>query len=97
MEEQIQLVINKIIRVALLVNGATKHHIFINFSGHVNIFEVSAHENGWIEGTSPTKKIVARLYHKTADKALDEMLNYLTDLYMSEVQKVLLEGSEINV
>lgn len=37
----------RIMRLALQVNRETKHDVFVNFSGHVNLFTVEVFYDGW--------------------------------------------------
>lgn len=40
----------KIMELGLEVNRREKNTVFIRFSGHCEIFEVSIHSKGWKEG-----------------------------------------------
>ena len=37
----------RIMRLALQVNRETEHDVFVNFSGHVNLFLVDVYYDGW--------------------------------------------------
>lgn len=80
------LLVTKVTRMVLLINNSTAHDLFFYFSGHVNDFELRVYENGWREKTGPTKRMEAN--EANIEDKLNEMLSYLNDLYMKEVQKI---------
>ena len=45
--QKIETCIAEIMRLALRVNRETKHDVFVNFSGHVNLFLVDVYYDGW--------------------------------------------------
>ncbi|WP_113675481.1 hypothetical protein [Vallitalea guaymasensis] len=91
---EIILLIDQITRIALLVNGATDHNVFFQYSGHVNQLSVQVHENGWVENKRYSKGFDVDLNSINANGLLIEVKTYLTDLYMAEVQNILMEGAK---
>ncbi len=81
------LIINQVVRMALLVNGATDHTVFFKFSGHVDSFELKVYENGWKRGGEPDYEFDAN-NHGAKLQVLEAMLTYLSNLYEKEVRKV---------
>ena len=56
MEKDIAEVIGDISRISCLINMQGKHHVFINDSGHVKIFEIRLFSGGWETNANPTLK-----------------------------------------
>lgn len=46
----------RIMRLALQVNRETEHDVFVNFSGHVNLFLVDVYYDGWSMPCKPDFK-----------------------------------------
>ncbi len=88
------LLIDQIMRIALLVNGATNHNVFIQYSGHIDQLSVQVHENGWVENKRYSKGFDIDLNSINANELLIEVKTYLTDLYMVEVENILMEGAK---
>lgn len=81
--------INKIYELALHLNkriedwdsGSTLGPtVFINFSGHVNMFEIRVYKDGWHAGDDCTYKDMCYLEDQTAEASLDNMIQYLEGL-----------------
>lgn len=76
MEELLQ----KIIIKAYEVNKNTKHSVFLNFSGHVNLLSVNYHKNGWKASSDPDYRKEVYLNEKYADIELEQILNDIEKL-----------------
>lgn len=70
--------IEKIIRIALMINQKHVNTVFINFSGHVNWFEVSVFLNGWKEGKNADfEERISLDYDDNIYERLENVSNYL--------------------
>lgn len=70
--------IEKIIRIALMINQKHVNTVFFNFSGHVNWFEVSVFLNGWKEGKNADfEERISLDYDDNIYERLENVSNYL--------------------
>jgi hypothetical protein len=76
--------------LVMKANKVTKHHFFVNFSGHVNSIEVSYLENGYIKDARNNIKLLDLYIDKDENNTLRELLK------CKHVIKALIEGSEDN-
>ena len=72
----------EIMKIALEKNRMDKNTIFINFSGHCDLLNVSVIKDGWKSecGYDYNKNIYLDLNLNEAQKELEEVLNYLKNL-----------------
>ena len=73
----------KIMELGLEVNSREKNTVFIRFSGHCEIFEVSIHSKGWKEGLGADffkDMFLARLSQRETEEKLDEIIEELERL-----------------
>ena len=73
----------KIMELGLEVNSREKNTVFIRFSGHCEIFEVSIHSKGWKEGLGADffkDMFLARLSQRETEEKLDEIIEELEKL-----------------
>ena len=90
------MLVNEIMRIALLINNLSEHDIFTNYSGHVNVFQCRIYENGWSENIDATRDFNARLNGDDGGLSmLTITIDYLKELYMNiDVTKLVQEGAE---
>ncbi len=70
--------IEKIIRIALMINQKHVNTVFFNFSGHVNWFEVFVFLNGWKEGKNADfEERISLDYDDNIYERLENVSNYL--------------------
>lgn len=80
--------INKIYELALQINKYVEDNdsittgptVFINFSGHVNMFEIRVYKDGWSVSAYATYQNRCYLEQQTAEESLDNMIQYLEGL-----------------
>lgn len=77
MEELLQKLILKVYQI----NKNTKHDVFLNFSGHVNTFNVNYHKNGWSEDS---KAIYLALSDNLTCENIERVINELDKLEKGE-------------
>lgn len=77
MEELLQKLILKVYQI----NKNTKHDVFLNFSGHVNTFDVNYHKNGWSEDN---EAINLALCNDLTCKNISRVINELEKLEKGE-------------
>ena len=73
----------KIMELGFEVNRKEKNTVFIRFSGHCEIFEVSIHSKGWKEGLGADffkDMFLARLSQRETEEKLDEIIEELERL-----------------
>ena len=73
----------KIMELGLEVNSREKNTVFIRFSGHCEIFEVSIHSKGWKNGVGADffkDMFLARLSQRETEEKLDEIIEELERL-----------------
>lgn len=73
----------KIMELGLEVNSREKNTLFIRFSGHCEIFEVSIHSKGWKNGVGADffkDMFLARLSQRETEEKLDEIIEELEKL-----------------
>ena len=73
----------KIMELGFEVNRKEKNTVFIRFSGHCELFEVSIHSKGWKNGVGADffkDMILARLAQRESEDKLDEMIEELERL-----------------
>ena len=73
----------KIMELGLEVNSREKNTVFIRFSEHCEIFEVSIHSKGWKEGLGADffkDMFLARLSQRETEEKLDEIIEELERL-----------------
>jgi len=73
----------KIMELGFEVNRKEKNTVFIRFSGHCELFEVSIHSKGWKNGVGADffKDIfLARLSQRETEEKLDEIIEELERL-----------------
>ena len=73
----------KIMELGLEVNSKKKNTVFIRFSGHCEIFEVSIHSKGWKNGVGADffkDMFLARLSQRETEEKLDEIIEELERL-----------------
>ena len=80
--------IRKIYELTLQINKYLEYNadyttgptVFINFSGHINMFEIRVYKDGWHAGDECTYKDMCYLEDQTAEASLDRMIQYLEGL-----------------
>ena len=77
MEELLQKLILKVYQI----NKNTKHDVFLNFSGHVNTFDVYYRKNGWSEDN---KVIYLAISDKLTCDNISRVINKLEKLEKGE-------------
>ena len=73
----------KIMELGLEVNSREKNTVFIRFSGHCELFEVSIHSKGWKNGVGADffkDMFLARLSQRETEEKLDEIIKELERL-----------------
>ena len=73
----------KIMELGFEVNRKEKNTVFIRFSGHCEIFEVSIHSKGWKNGVGADffkDMFLARLSQRETEEKLDEIIEELERL-----------------
>lgn len=73
----------KIMELGLEVNSREKNTVFIRFSGHCELFEVSIHSKGWKNGVGADffkDMFLARLSQRETEEKLDEIIEELEKL-----------------
>lgn len=73
----------KIMELGFEVNRKEKNTVFIRFSGHCELFEVSIHSKGWKNGVGADffkDMFLARLSQKETEEKLDEIIKELERL-----------------
>ena len=83
LNKKIREKILKIMELGLEVNGKEKNTVFIRFSGHCEIFEVSIHSKGWKNGVGADffkDMFLARLSQRETEEKLDEIIEELERL-----------------
>lgn len=73
----------KIMELGLQVNSKEKNTVFIRFSGHCELFEVSIHSKGWKNGVGADffkDMFLARLSQRETEEKLDEIIEELERL-----------------
>ena len=73
----------KIMELGLQVNSKEKNTVFIRFSGHCELFEVSIHSKGWKNGVGADffkDMFLARLSQRETEEKLDEIIKELERL-----------------
>ena len=73
----------KIMELGLEVNSQEKNTVFIRFSGHCELFEVSIHSKGWKNGVGADffkDMFLARLSQRETEEKLDEIIEELEKL-----------------
>ena len=73
----------KIMELGFEVNRKEKNTVFIRFSGHCELFEVSIHSKGWKNGVGADffkDMFLARLSQKETEEKLDEISKELERL-----------------
>lgn len=88
--------VEQIMRLGLLVNGATDNDVFIRYSGHIDALRVTVYKAGWKEGAE-NKEFEVYLDMENSNMALSSVKEYLADLYMAEVQNVMSAASIIAI
>ncbi|EEO40006.1 hypothetical protein FSCG_00719 [Fusobacterium vincentii 4_1_13] len=73
----------KIVELGFEVNRKEKNTVFIRFSGHCELFEVSIHSKGWKNGVGADffkDMFLARLSQRETEEKLDEIIEELEKL-----------------
>ena len=73
----------KIMELGFEVNRKEKNTVFIRFSGHCELFEVSIHSKGWKNGVGADffkDMFLARLSQRETVEKLDEIIEELEKL-----------------
>ena len=73
----------KIMELGFEVNRKEKNIVFIRFSGHCELFEVSIHSKGWKNGVGADffkDMFLARLSQRETEEKLDEIIEELEKL-----------------
>jgi hypothetical protein len=73
----------KIMELGFEVNRKEKNTVFIRFSGHCELFEVSIHSKGWKNGVGADffkDMFLARLSQRETEEKLDEIIEELERL-----------------
>lgn len=73
----------KIMELGFEVNRKEKNTVFIRFSGHCELFEVSIHSKGWKNGVGADffkDMFLARLSQRETEEKLDEIIKELERL-----------------
>ena len=76
MEDLLQELILKVYRL----NKTTKHHLFLNYSGHVDLIDVYYYKDGWTEEKNSTYFVPISLDRETAEAEIKELLKKLDEL-----------------
>lgn len=63
--------IRQIVSLALRVNRETKHHVFVEYSGHVNLIQVTVYEGGWVSGKNSTYQL--KIWMNSEDFCLSKL------------------------
>lgn len=83
LNKKIREKILKIMELGLEVNSKEKNTVFIRFSGHCELFEVSIHSKGWKNGVGADffkDMFLARLSQRETEEKLDEIIEELERL-----------------
>ena len=83
LNKEIREKILKIMELGLEVNSREKNTVFIRFSGHCELFEVSIHSKGWKNGVGADffkDMFLARLSQRETEEKLDEIIEELERL-----------------
>ena len=83
LNKEIREKILKIMELGLQVNSKEKNTVFIRFSGHCELFEVSIHSKGWKNGVGADffkDMFLARLSQRETEEKLDEIIEELERL-----------------
>ena len=83
LNKKIREKILKIMELGLEVNSKKKNTVFIRFSGHCELFEVSIHSKGWKNGVGADffkDMFLARLSQRETEEKLDEIIEELERL-----------------
>lgn len=83
LNKKIREKILKIMELGLEVNSKKKNTVFIRFSGHCELFEVSIHSKGWKNGVGADffkDMFLARLSQRETEEKLDEIIKELERL-----------------
>ena len=73
----------KIMELGFEVNRKEENTVFIRFSGHCELFEVSIHSKGWKNGVGADffkDMFLARLSQRETEEKLDEIIEELERL-----------------
>ena len=73
----------KIMELGFEVDRKEKNTVFIRFSGHCELFEVSIHSKGWKNGVGADffkDMFLARLSQRETEEKLDEIIEELERL-----------------
>ena len=73
----------KIMELGFEVNRKEKNTVFIRFSGHCELFEVSIHSKGWKNGVGADffkDMFLARLSQRETEEKLNEIIEELERL-----------------
>ena len=73
----------KIMELGFEVNRKEKNTVFIRFSGHCELFEVSIHSKGWKNAVGADffkDMFLARLSQRETEEKLDEIIEELEKL-----------------
>ena len=65
------------------LSASGKPNIFVKFSGHVNLFEVSIYKRGWYENAEADYEYSFYLESPDAERKLDEII-YLLEVFSNE-------------
>jgi hypothetical protein len=83
LNKKIREKILKIMELGLEVNSKKKNTVFIRFSGHCELFEVSIHSKGWKNGVGADffkDMFLARLSQRETEEKLNEIIEELEKL-----------------
>ena len=70
----------EIMKVALEKSHREKNTIFINFSGHVEWFDIEVYKNGWYMGATESFSNSVKLNKENVEQELQKTLSYLKSL-----------------
>ncbi len=83
LNKKIREKILKIMELGLEVNSKKENTVFIRFSGHCELFEVSIHSKGWKNGVGADffkDMFLARLSQRETEEKLNEIIEELEKL-----------------
>ena len=76
MEELLQKLILKVYQL----NKTTKHHLFLEYSGHVDLITIYYYKNGWSEDKTIMYFGNVYLDKETEEREIKELFNKLDEL-----------------
>lgn len=75
--KSVQELINEVMTLAVRVNEKTETTVFVDFSGHINEFEICLYETGWRVNASVSYRSVASIDEPDCRRPLSGMIRKL--------------------